>query len=80
MPELFGKVAKVDEIAGSSDASGGNDFFEFADISRPSMLQQDGLCAAGETGNIFSVGVVVFTKQNCTGSGMSSRCSASDGR
>jgi hypothetical protein len=57
---MFWQVTQVNEVSRGGDAGGGNDIFKFAHISRPGMLQQNGLSAPGKTGNIFSVSIVVF--------------------
>jgi hypothetical protein len=51
MLQMFREIADVDEIAGRGDARRGNYIFELANVSRPRMLKQDGLRAAGQTGN-----------------------------
>ena len=60
---MFGKIAKIDKITGRRDAGGGDYIFEFADITGPGVLQKNCLTAARETGDIFSVGVVVFLQE-----------------
>jgi hypothetical protein len=55
---MSGQVAEVDEIARGSDACGGNDVFQFANVAGPGMLQQHGLRAARESGDTFAVGIV----------------------
>lgn len=63
MLQIFRQVGDVDEIAGGGDTGGRNYVFQFAHITWPGMLQQDGLRAAGEPGNVFGVSVVVFLKE-----------------
>ena len=63
MLKMFRKIAEVDEVTGGGDARGGNDIFQFTNVAGPGMLQEDGLRAAGQTGNIFSIGVVVFFEE-----------------
>ncbi len=58
--EIFWQIGDVDEITHGGDAGGGDDIFEFPDVTGPGMLKKNGLRAACEAGDIFGVGVVVF--------------------
>lgn len=39
MLEILGEIADINEVSGSGDAAGGDYVFEFADVSRPGMLE-----------------------------------------
>ena len=60
MLHVFGEVGEIDEVAGGRDAGAGDDVFEFANVSRPGMLQQHRLSPARKARNFFAVSFVVF--------------------
>lgn len=55
MLQLLRQVADVNEIASGGDAGGRDDVFEFADVAGSGMLQQNGLGAAREPGDILAI-------------------------
>jgi len=61
--EVLGEVADVDEIARGGDAGGRDYVFKFAHVSRPGMLEEQGLGATRKTRDIFAMGVVVFLEE-----------------
>jgi hypothetical protein len=61
--KMFRQIAEVDEVSCSRDACSGNDIFEFANISRPGMLEEDGLGTTREAGNVFAICIIVFFQE-----------------
>src|SRR5713101_886659 len=63
MLEMLRQITQVDEVARSGDARAGNDVLQFAHIAWPGMLQQNGLRAPRQPGDVLSIGRVVFVQK-----------------
>lgn len=61
--DVLRQVANVDEIRAVRDRGAGNDVFEFADISRPFVMDQSDLSATSESAEEFVVGFGVFLQE-----------------
>src|ERR1700739_2928000 len=63
MLQVLRQVADVDEVPRGGDARRGDHVFQFPHVSRPGMLQQHRLRAAGQPGDIFPVRIVIFLQE-----------------
>ena len=61
--QVFRQIVNVDKFVYRGEARAGNHIFEFADITRPCMLEQDGLRPPGQPLNLLAVGLVIFLEE-----------------
>ncbi len=61
--EMSGKIGNINEIGTGGKGSAGDHIFELADISRPIVLQQGDLRAAGEALERLGIRLAVFFEE-----------------
>src|SRR5712671_2015436 len=61
--QTFRQIGDIDKISAAGDRGAGDYVFQFAHVAWPGMPQQDGLRAPGQTGNRFSIRLIVFLQK-----------------